>query len=85
MLNKLSISRALSIECWVVFNFRLNYNEFMKKLLPILIVSLLSVVFLSSCVYTKPLVAADEYEIELWGSSLDSTVSSVGSIRMTRR
>ena len=27
----------------------------------------------------------DEYEIELWGSSLDSTVSSVGSIRMTRR
>ena len=29
--------------------------------------------------------AADEYEIELWGSSLDATVSSVGSIRMTRR
>jgi len=29
--------------------------------------------------------AADEYEIELWGSSLDSTVSSVGSMRMTRR
>ena len=29
--------------------------------------------------------AADEYEIELWGSSLDTTVSSVGSIRMTRR
>jgi len=35
----------------------------MKKLLPILIVSLLSLVFLSSCGYTKPLVAADEYEI----------------------
>ena len=29
--------------------------------------------------------AADEYEIELWGSSLDSTISSAGSIRMTRR
>ena len=29
--------------------------------------------------------AADEYEIELWGSSLDATVSSVGSIVMTRR
>jgi hypothetical protein len=29
--------------------------------------------------------AADEYEIELWGSSLDTTVSSVGSVRMTRR
>ena len=29
--------------------------------------------------------ADDEYEIELWGSSLDATVSSVGSIRMTRR
>ena len=29
--------------------------------------------------------ATDEYEIELWGSSLDATVSSVGSIRMTRR
>ena len=29
--------------------------------------------------------ASDEYEIELWGSSLDSTVSSVGSMRMTRR
>ena len=29
--------------------------------------------------------AADEYEIELWGSSLDATVSSVGSIGMTRR
>ena len=29
--------------------------------------------------------AADEYEIELWGSSLDATISSVGSIRMTRR
>ena len=27
----------------------------------------------------------DEYEIELWGSSLDATVSSVGSIVMTRR
>ena len=27
----------------------------------------------------------DEYEIELWGSSLDSTISSVGSLRMTRR
>ena len=27
----------------------------------------------------------DEYEIELWGSSLDATVSSVGSIMMTRR
>ena len=27
----------------------------------------------------------DEYEIELWGSSLDSTISSVGSMRMTRR
>ena len=26
----------------------------------------------------------DEYEIELWGSSLDATISSVGSIRMTR-
>ena len=35
----------------------------MKKLLPILIVSLLSLVFLSGCGYTKPLVAADEYEI----------------------
>ena len=29
--------------------------------------------------------ASDEYEIELWGSSLDTTVSSVGSMRMTRR
>ena len=29
--------------------------------------------------------AADEYEIELWGSSLDATISSVGSLRMTRR
>jgi len=29
--------------------------------------------------------ADDEYEIELWGSSLDATISSVGSIRMTRR
>ena len=29
--------------------------------------------------------ATDEYEIELWGSSLDATISSVGSIRMTRR
>ena len=29
--------------------------------------------------------AADEYEIELWGSSLDATVSTVGSISMTRR
>ena len=29
--------------------------------------------------------AADEYEIELWGSSLDSKISSAGSIRMTRR
>ena len=29
--------------------------------------------------------AADEYEIECWGSSLDATVSSVGSLRMTRR
>ena len=29
--------------------------------------------------------AADEYEIECWGSSLDATVSSVGSIGMTRR
>ena len=27
----------------------------------------------------------DEYEIELWGSSLDTAVSSVGSMRMTRR
>ena len=27
----------------------------------------------------------DEYEIELWGSSLDTTISSVGSIRMSRR
>jgi|6_EtaG_2_1085325.scaffolds.fasta_scaffold13510_2 hypothetical protein len=27
----------------------------------------------------------DEYEIELWGSSLDSTISSVGSVKMTRR
>ena len=35
----------------------------MKKLLPILIVSLLSLVFLSGCGYTKPLVATDEYEI----------------------
>ena len=26
----------------------------------------------------------DEYEIELWGSSLDATISSVGSIVMTR-
>ena len=29
--------------------------------------------------------ATDEYEIELWGSSLDTTISSVGSVRMTRR
>ena len=29
--------------------------------------------------------ASDEYEIELWGSSLDTTVSSVGSVSMTRR
>ena len=29
--------------------------------------------------------AADEYEIELWGSSLDSTISSIGSVVMTRR
>jgi len=29
--------------------------------------------------------AADEYEIELWGSSLDATVSSIGSVIMTRR
>ena len=29
--------------------------------------------------------ASDEYEIELWGSSLDTTISSVGSMRMTRR
>ena len=29
--------------------------------------------------------ATDEYEIELWGSSLDTTISSVGSIKMTRR
>ena len=29
--------------------------------------------------------ANDEYEIELWGSSLDATISSVGSLRMTRR
>ena len=29
--------------------------------------------------------ASDEYEIELWGSSLDATISSVGSLRMTRR
>ena len=29
--------------------------------------------------------AADEYEIEMWGSSLDTTISSVGSMRMTRR
>ena len=27
----------------------------------------------------------DEYEIELWGSSLDASMSSVGSINMTRR
>ena len=27
----------------------------------------------------------DEYEIELWGSSLDSTISATGAIRMTRR
>ena len=27
----------------------------------------------------------DEYEIELWGSSLDATISQVGSIRMSRR
>ena len=27
----------------------------------------------------------DEYEIELWGSALDASISSVGSIRMTRR
>jgi len=36
-------------------------------------------------VVTAITTATDEYEIELWGSSLDSTVSSVGSIRMTRR
>ena len=29
--------------------------------------------------------ASDEYEIELWGSSLDTTISSVGSMRLTRR
>ena len=29
--------------------------------------------------------ADDEYEIELWGSSLDSTISSIGSVVMTRR
>ena len=29
--------------------------------------------------------AADEYEIECWGSSLDTTISSVGSVKMTRR
>ena len=28
--------------------------------------------------------ANDEYEIECWGSSLDTTISSVGSVRMTR-
>ena len=38
-------------------------TSMMKKLLPILIVSLLSLVFLSGCGYTKPLVATDEYEI----------------------
>ena len=27
----------------------------------------------------------DEYEIELWGSSLETTISSVGSVKMTRR
>jgi len=36
-------------------------------------------------VATAITTAADEYEIELWGSSLDTTVSSVGSMRMTRR
>ena len=29
--------------------------------------------------------AGDEYEIELWGSSLDASISSVGSMVMTRR
>ena len=29
--------------------------------------------------------ADDEYEIECWGSSLDTTISSVGSVKMTRR
>ena len=29
--------------------------------------------------------ATDEYEIELWGSSLETTVSSIGSVIMTRR
>ena len=38
-------------------------TSMMKKLLLILIVSLLSLVFLSGCGYTKPLVATDEYEI----------------------
>ena len=27
-----NIGRALSIECWVVFNFKMDYNEFMKKI-----------------------------------------------------
>ena len=27
----------------------------------------------------------DEYEIELWGDSLDSTISTVDSVKMTRR
>ena len=29
--------------------------------------------------------ADDEYELELWGYQLDATISSVGSIQMTRR
>ena len=35
-------------------------------------------------VITATTTTNDEYEIELWGSSLDASVSSVGSLRMTR-
>ena len=36
-------------------------------------------------VATAKVYQNDEYEIELWGSSLDASMSSVGSINMTRR
>ena len=40
----LSTSRALSIECWVVFNLRLNYNTFMKKILRASLIIILSAI-----------------------------------------
>ena len=35
-------------------------------------------------VITAITTVGDEYEIECWGSALDTTISSVGSVRMTR-